>query len=623
MRIEEWRDENTQELVDLINLLRTEVGAPATSITEFLDQLHHPDWNPEERLLLAFDGEMLVGYIDCWLGHYECGHLATLSLGVRHESRRRGVGTALLHKISQILPRGCEQMTSAVSLAATELRWFLSERGFDATHTTHQMRAHIMTSEPPSLPDGLRWRAFDPIHDQEAFRALHNQIFSNTFRWRPITPTAMEHYLSKRYFQPADIRILEDAHLGTQIGFYWADVDEEEWSHRGMRVGYIESFGVVPNRRGEGIGRLLLATAKAALKNRGCYEAELSVSANNENALKLYEAEDFTITLSNVWMSASRERCFRRVEALRPAYGEMQVALESAYDRFLEHRGAGRATLPAPLLDQFRDWLAFAASGEVKAVLQATGMTLADFTALRNIVPDLEPALSFLWANGNIRRNAGVFYREALQGPRYEPDETFGQCFDEPESALLRAQLVARWVALPAVRVLVLGDTDCVGPILAYLGCRRMHSLDIDDRILSYSQQAAEVNGLDVSIHRHDLRTPLPTYLTGRFDVVTADPPCTVAAILDFARAGAAALHDRPGGLFILALTPAWLGLDRLKELQLSLLGLNFVFLEQRPAVLESRIYPSLHAVERSDLILPDLPAVFSDVWVLRRGRAT
>jgi mycothiol synthase len=61
----------------------------------------------------------------------------------------------------------------------------------------------------------------------------------------------------------------------------------------GSRVGVVRLIGVLPERRGRGLGRELLRWSVARLRDRGADRIELAVEALNERALELYRRHGF------------------------------------------------------------------------------------------------------------------------------------------------------------------------------------------------------------------------------------------------------------------------------------------------------------------------------------------
>ena len=63
----------------------------------------------------------------------------------------------------------------------------------------------------------------------------------------------------------------------------------------GPEAGHITQICVAPTSRGEGIGREILARSLRSLREAGCRQASLTVTASNRNAIGLYQSMGFTI----------------------------------------------------------------------------------------------------------------------------------------------------------------------------------------------------------------------------------------------------------------------------------------------------------------------------------------
>ena len=84
----------------------------------------------------------------------------------------------------------------------------------------------------------------------------------------------------------------EDGRLvGYVVGFY----DEPHFMWSTGRVGHIDSFYVLPELRGRGVGRLLMEAAYAEMRQAGATMA-LEMVASNDVARRFYEREGFTTT---------------------------------------------------------------------------------------------------------------------------------------------------------------------------------------------------------------------------------------------------------------------------------------------------------------------------------------
>lgn len=82
--------------------------------------------------------------------------------------------------------------------------------------------------------------------------------------------------------------VLDDAQI---VG--WCDIVRQERETR-AHCGTL-GMGLLPDWRGQGIGRRLIETAIAAAWERGFKRIELTVNAGNEPAERLYRAVGFTV----------------------------------------------------------------------------------------------------------------------------------------------------------------------------------------------------------------------------------------------------------------------------------------------------------------------------------------
>lgn len=71
------------------------------------------------------------------------------------------------------------------------------------------------------------------------------------------------------------------------VGFVTFEVESGVYE-QDVRRGFVENVYVVPDRRGEGVGSVLLAAAEDRLRERGCETFSLEVLAANHGARRFY-----------------------------------------------------------------------------------------------------------------------------------------------------------------------------------------------------------------------------------------------------------------------------------------------------------------------------------------------
>jgi ribosomal protein S18 acetylase RimI-like enzyme len=83
---------------------------------------------------------------------------------------------------------------------------------------------------------------------------------------------------------------------GRLVGYVVGFSDEPHFMWSTGLVGHIDSFYVLPELRGCGVGRLLMEAAYAEMRQAGATTVALEMVANNDVARNFYEREGFTTT---------------------------------------------------------------------------------------------------------------------------------------------------------------------------------------------------------------------------------------------------------------------------------------------------------------------------------------
>ena len=140
---------------------------------------------------------------------------------------------------------------------------------------------------------------------------------------------------------------------------------------------------------------------------------------------------------------------------------------------------------------------------------------------------------------------------EGAPGAKTELDQT--HCTVPTKLARVLRLHEAR--ALAGQRILVLGDDDLISVAVAHVlssvgqpaAVRRLTVVDADGDILAWIRTQVRDTGVALETVEHDLREPLPSALSGAFDVVLTDPPYTVGGAELFLSRAVSALTAEPG----------------------------------------------------------------------------
>lgn len=133
-----------------------------------------------------------------------------------------------------------------------------------------------MTTVSTDANNAIRVRHAE-LADLLAVFRIENEAFS-----QPWPFSAFEHYLDAPAFLVAEEN-------GAVVGYVVGDVVP----NHGHSLGHIKDIAVHPERRGQGIGTMLLARAISVLQSQPVHAVKLEVRESNESALSLYDEFGF------------------------------------------------------------------------------------------------------------------------------------------------------------------------------------------------------------------------------------------------------------------------------------------------------------------------------------------
>jgi hypothetical protein len=142
----------------------------------------------------------------------------------------------------------------------------------------------------PVLPDGYRWIPWDEtllgVHAEVQFRSFHSEVDSAVFPClgdRYGCLRLLREIRRKNGFLPAATWLI--AYGPETCGTIQGIVDGS--------VGAIQNLGVVPEHRGQQLGRALLLKSLSGFRSRDIHRVYLEVTAENAGAINLYRSIGF------------------------------------------------------------------------------------------------------------------------------------------------------------------------------------------------------------------------------------------------------------------------------------------------------------------------------------------
>ncbi|HEX4465700.1 MAG TPA: GNAT family N-acetyltransferase [Solirubrobacteraceae bacterium] len=178
---------------------------------------------------------------------------------------------------------GWPRLRQAAAAANEPLATLLESHGYVLERSHYRMRRELNSEvSGGETPDGVVLRTLDRNGDAEAVYEIDRLAFANVVGTEDMPlGEFVERHVSVHDLDPA-LSLLAMREQ-TPIGFLLTRVWREE------QTGYVDILGVLPTEHGRGIGRALLLTAFDRYRQSGLREAQLGVSAENPNALRLYE----------------------------------------------------------------------------------------------------------------------------------------------------------------------------------------------------------------------------------------------------------------------------------------------------------------------------------------------
>jgi len=135
------------------------------------------------------------------------------------------------------------------------------------------------------------------IDDLQALRSLNEQIFADNFKYDDdiilnfaSTPKGKEYFKKAIKNKNGCLFIAEKN--GQKIGYI--DGGKKDISYRKSRYFEINDMGVIPEKRGQGIGKLLLQAATKWVKKNGYQRIYINCYAKNKKALSFYQRSGYS-----------------------------------------------------------------------------------------------------------------------------------------------------------------------------------------------------------------------------------------------------------------------------------------------------------------------------------------
>jgi len=281
-----------QDILDLmIRCDERNVGFPDSDLTDLRGDWEHIDLSQDAWLAID-KHNVLQGY--CAVLPWSTGMIIAvydapgtedsdlfLSLTVLCEGRARFIFHEADHPEK-------DSLVSHISDSAEHQKQVLDNAGYAVSKHIFNLHRDL-TDDLHELdwPDGVTLRTVNPNEDERALHALIQEAFDKPGRvaqpfdeWKSYMMHP-DRFISDLWF----LLEAENELIGCALCFEYPD------------LGWVRQLAVRADRRGAGLGRMLLQYAFRSFKTRGFPKVGLAVESENETAYKLYESTGMQIVI--------------------------------------------------------------------------------------------------------------------------------------------------------------------------------------------------------------------------------------------------------------------------------------------------------------------------------------
>jgi len=213
----------------------------------------------------------------------------------------RGIGRSLLaweegrgrQLLSRLPGNGPASLQGYISEADAGRRRLLMAAGFSSIRSCYRVRRDLKAPiDDAALPAGLEWRGIDGV-DSEAVMNLANQAATNGWAPGPYYKAIWD--MRWPDYRPEWSHLVADAATGQLIGCSLVVLRTHLWAGLDRTEALIHRFGVLPEFRGLGVGRALLARTLNSIAGTGQRFVLSQVDSDRDQAeIDIHEAFGFS-----------------------------------------------------------------------------------------------------------------------------------------------------------------------------------------------------------------------------------------------------------------------------------------------------------------------------------------
>lgn len=262
------------------------------------ENLHRPNYSPEQDIFVVEMPGKIVGFINI-APELKISRVI-LDCLVHPEHRRKGLAKKLLE---YAMHRAKELKVKAVQVNIIQdnevAKKVLSRLSFKAVRRYLEFKLQLAEVQWSDTTHGTFILSHLKPGEDDKLTQLQNRCFTDTWGYNPNTTEEITYSLKLSHCSPENVVLIKEDNK--PVGYCWTKIDCETEIADGEKKGRIFMFGVDPDYRGKGIGKIALMAGLAYLKNKGVRVVELDVDSENRAASALYRSVGFKRWSSILW----------------------------------------------------------------------------------------------------------------------------------------------------------------------------------------------------------------------------------------------------------------------------------------------------------------------------------
>ena len=260
-------------------------------------QLSLPGHDPvQDRWVVnpSDDDEQMIGVSTVW--NVPQNNLAYIYVGVHPAWRRQGIGSELLQRtLTQAQTHQSQNILVYADVQHQQVKEFLLKRAFLPVAYYTAMELGSTVAIPLSvLPIGYSLRQYNPTSDFPLLLEMYNKAFQGLWGHHEYVTSEEMNNILESETHPEDNFLLFTQN-GEVVGTCRGEISEYLSERRGVRTGYLDAPGIVPEHRSKNLYLPLLLHIANWVCKQELVDIEMESWGDDPQVLAQYQQAGFKI----------------------------------------------------------------------------------------------------------------------------------------------------------------------------------------------------------------------------------------------------------------------------------------------------------------------------------------